>query len=156
MKFIIEQVALCPADSERARALLGALGLDAWAEDTVRATGLVRGKLSSNVAELAFNYQASADNKPLELEVLKYTHGDNWMQHRPPSVSHLGMHCTAEELVEWRERFSQLGVNVVQDVATTSHTNPAILGKRRYNYVIFDTREILGVDLKFIVRWSNS
>ena len=41
---------------------------------------------------------------------------------------------------------------MAQEVFTESHTNPVIAGKRSYNYVIFDTREILGVDLKFIVR----
>jgi hypothetical protein len=35
---------------------------------------------------------------------------------------------------------------------TISHTNPVIAGKRWYTYVIFDTRSILGIDLKFIVR----
>jgi hypothetical protein len=37
-----------------------------------------------------------------------------------------------------------------------SHTNPVISGKRWYNYVIFDTKEILGVDLKFIVRKEHA
>ena len=44
------------------------------------------------------------------------------------------------------------GIKVAQEVFTKSHTNPVIAGKRKYNYVIFDTKEILGVDLKFIVR----
>ncbi|WP_211257045.1 hypothetical protein, partial [Xanthomonas pisi] len=70
-------------------------------------------------------------------------------------VSHLGMHVTAAELAEWRQFFNEEGIQVAQEVVTDSHTNPNIAGKRRYNYVIFDTREIIGVDLKFIVRLNQ-
>jgi hypothetical protein len=45
---------------------------------------------------------------------------------------------------------------VAQEVLTQSHTNPVISGKRWYNYVIFDTKDILGVDLKFIVRKEHA
>lgn len=62
------------------------------------------------------------------------------------------MHCTHDELVEWSQKFAALGIASVQDVFTTSHTNPVIAGQRWYRYVIFNTRPILGVDLKFIVR----
>ncbi len=69
------------------------------------------------------------------------------------AISHLGMHCTAEELLEWRNFFSERGIRVSQEVETQSHTNDAVnkLG-RHYQYVIFDTNEIIGADLKFIVR----
>ena len=73
-------------------------------------------------------------------------------QSRINSISHLGMHCTADELLNWRDFFDERGIKVAQEVFTKSHTNPVIAGKRKYNYVIFDTKEILGVDLKFIVR----
>jgi hypothetical protein len=68
------------------------------------------------------------------------------------SVSHLGMHCSAEELLKWRQFFADRSIAVAQEVMTQSHSNPAIAGQRWYNYVIFDTKDILGVDLKFIVR----
>ena len=68
------------------------------------------------------------------------------------TVSHLGMHCSADDLIEWRVFFQSRGIDVAQEVMTESHTNPVIAGKRSYNYVIFDTKDILGVDLKFIVR----
>ena len=53
--------------------------------------------------------------------------------------------------------FGQRGTNEANlsfnyDIFSESHTNPVIAGKRSYNYVIFDTKDILGVDLKFIVR----
>ena len=85
---------------------------------------------------------------------MHYTQGNNWMNDmfRRNSVSHLGMHCTAKELTQWREFFASRDIPVAQEVMTQSHTNPVISGKRNYNYVIFDTKEILGVGLKFIVR----
>lgn len=154
MKFFIEQIALCPPNPEQAVALLAKLGLDEWVFDHVSAGGRVHGQVGGNEADLRFNYQNTREgNKPLELEVLHYTQGPNWMAGRPPMVSHLGMHCTADELDAFRRKFSDLGIGVAQEVFTHSHTNPFLLETgRKYQYVIFDTRDILGVDLKFIVR----
>jgi hypothetical protein len=125
--------------------------------DNVHARGEVFGVEGDNKALLQFNYQAGNGSdaeagKPLELEVLHYTEGRNWMQEAPNTVSHLGMHCSAEELATFRAYFESKGIDVAQEVITQSHTNPHIANSRRYNYVIFDTRAILGVDLKFIVR----
>lgn len=151
MKFKIEQIAICPKDPAAAKELLTAIGAAEWFEDHVIASGAVFGSAGRNEADLSFNYQLFEGN---EFEVLNYTEGENWMQHgtRPGSVSHLGMHCSAEELIQWREFFAGRGIKVAQEVFTESHTNPHIAGKRSYNYVIFDTKDILGVDLKFIVR----
>lgn len=165
MNFRIEQVALCPRDPVAAIALLTAMGLGEWSRDNVVASGLVNRRYPrTNEADLAFNYQAMEHEvdgvshglrtvKGGELEVLHYTHGDNWMDgHRANSVSHLGMHCSDKELEEWRMFFAERKIHPIQEVDTSSHTNPAIAGKRWYHYCIFDTRDILGVDIKFIVR----
>jgi hypothetical protein len=151
MKFSIEQIAICPRDPVAAKELLTAIGAAQWAEDHVTAEGHVYGRTGGNEADLAFNYDIFSGK---EFEVLSYTAGDNWMAHpeRHNSVSHLGMHCTAEELIQWREFFAARKISVAQEVFTKEHTNPVIAGKRWYNYVIFDTKAILGVDLKFIVR----
>lgn len=151
MKFKIEQVAICPKNTAEAMKLLMDLGLNEWVYDHVTATGNVYGQAGGNEADQAFNYTA-IDGK--EFEVLHYTTGPNWMEDltRVNSVSHLGMHCTAEELVQWRKFFEDGNIPIAQEVMTQKHTNPYIAGKRWYNYVIFDTRELLGVDLKFIVR----
>jgi hypothetical protein len=151
MKFIIEQIALCPRDPAAAIELLTAIGLGEWARDHVIAAGLVYGKGGGNEADLAFNYQATSD-KSLELEVLHYTTGPNWMERHGPSASHLAMHVTQDELVRWSALFEARGIEASQIVRTSSHTNPVISGKREYIYAIFDTRSILGIDLKFIVR----
>ena len=156
MKFMIEQIAICPKDPVRAKQLLADLGADEWAEDHVCATGKVFGKEGGNEADLSFNYDIFSGR---EFEVLDYTAGDNWMDSMfrgRNNVSHLGMHCSAEELVQWRAFFAERNIDVAQEVLTDSHTNPVISGKRWYNYVIFDTKDILGVDLKFIVRKDHA
>lgn len=152
MKFIIEQVALCVADPAAAKALLAKIGAasEGWAEDHVMATGRVNGVGGTNEADLSFEYDMLKGAN--ELEVLKYTDGPNWMQGLPNSVSHFGAHCTATELLLWKDFFQKEGIPIVQEVRTVSHTNDRIKFSRRYNYIIFGTRPILGVDLKFIVR----
>lgn len=156
-KFKIEQIAICPADPEKAIKLLTEMGAGEWARDIVVATGDVHptsdfSNPKTNVANLAFDYELGAVGKPVEFEVLHYAAGQNWMAAHDPSVSHLGMHCTTVELSEWKRFFSARGIKIAQEVKTQSHSNPVIAGKRWYHYCIFDTREILGVDIKFIVR----
>jgi len=161
--FRIDQIALYPILTEPAIDLLRELGLTDWVQDTVQASGWVGDRPATNVAQLQFNYQAgngSEGGKPLELEVLEYVEGNNWMDEaieagqcsEVGAVSHLGMHVTESELVEFEEILGRYGIDKAQQVMTHSHTNPAIKDTRRYRYVIFGTREIIGVDLKFIVR----
>lgn len=152
MQFKIEQIAICPADADGAKRLLADMGVGEWILDHVKADGNVFGESGSNEADLHFNYDVFQGK---EFEVLDYTVGPNWMDHEKRGrnlVSHLGMHCDAEELLAWRDFFAERNIGVAQEVLTKSHQNPAIAGKRWYEYVIFDTKPILGVDLKFIVR----
>ena len=152
MKFKIEQIAICPKDPVAARELLEAMGAVEWAEDTVGAFGSVYDQaFGENIAHLSFNYDIIAGN---EFELLNYVDGPNWMEEvsRVNSVSHLGMHCEEPELERWRAFFQARGIRTAQEVNTTRHSNPVIDGKRKYHYCIFDTKAILGVDLKFIVR----
>lgn len=156
LKFKVEQIALYPKSPVLAQKFLAAVGLTEWVHDHVVANGYVHGNFGQNQADLAFNYEATAD-KPLELEVLHYTQGPNWMAANPKrgaTVSHLGMHVTAQELLAWTALMKEQGVSIAQTVFTESHTNAHIAHTRRYNYVIFDTFEIIGVDLKFIVRYN--
>ena len=149
-RFVIEQVALAPKDPQAAKKLLRDMGAQEWAEDHVCAHGEVFGEYTANQADLSFNYDIIAGK---ELEVLHYTKGKNWLNERNVNtVSHLGMHCSCEDLSYWKGFFRQRGIKIAQEVDTISHTNPVIKGKRQYSYVIFDTKSILGVDVKFIVR----
>ena len=151
MKFTIEQIAICPKNPIAAKKLLSEIGAVDWSEDHVVASGKVFSHEGTNEADLSFNYEIFSGK---EFEVLNYTSGRNWVDDSVGRnvVSHLGMHCSGDDLLKWREFFKERQINVAQEVFTESHTNPVIAGKRSYNYVIFDTREILGVDLKFIVR----
>lgn len=153
LKFKIEQLALYPADPAAAKKLLTEMGAGEWAEDHVVAKGAVYGEPGTNEADLSFDYELFKGN---ELEVLHYTDGPHWMSDKVGSVSHIGMHCSEEELQQWREFFAERNIGIAQEVFTQSHTNPHIAGKRWYNYVIFSTRDILGVDVKFIVRKPNA
>jgi hypothetical protein len=157
LNFKIEQIAIAPPDPAAAQELLSAMGAVEWAKDHVTASGEVFGVAGSNQADLAFNYDMFTPKR--EFEILHYTEGPNWLMHGnrwfSGSVSHLGMHCSPEELIEWRRFFAGRGIPVAQEVFTERHTNPVIDGNRWYNYVIFDTKAILGVDLKFIVRLSQ-
>ena len=151
MKFKIEQVALNPADPKRAIQLLKEMGAEDWARDHVCAKGSVFFRQDEeNEANLSFNYDMLTEAN--ELEVLEYTKGENWMAYHGNRVSHLGMHCSEEELDKWKVFFRERDICIAQEVKTHSHTNPVIKGKRLYHYVIFDTFPILGVDIKFIVR----
>lgn len=150
MKFTIEQIAIYPPDHEKAIELLTSMGAEEWSHDVVVADGSVRGeKDETNVAILSFNYDLGGAK---EFEVLNYKAGDHWMRNVDYSVSHLGMHCDSGELHQWKVFFQRHNIKIAQEVNTISHTNPVIAGKRLYHYCIFDTRGILGVDIKFIVR----
>lgn len=150
MNFFIEQIAIAPKDPQAAKKLLSEMGAVDWAEDQVVANGKVFGEESSNIANLSFNYDIA---NSYEFEVLDYVEGDNWVSDgREGTVCHLGMHCSADQLRQWCEFFAARGIAVAQEVFTQTHTNPTIRNERRYNYVIFDTKDILGVDIKFIVR----
>lgn len=169
-QFKIEQIALYPENSVRARAFLAKLGMSEWFHDDVVARGSVfTEKDCENTAHLAFNYQAGNGSdadaaKPLELEILDYREGENWMDVMtdsgevgwPGAVSHLGMHVTEEQLIEFDQVMRDESIEIAQSVVTQSHTNLAIKDSRRYKYVIYDTRFLIGVDLKFIVRLPYS
>lgn len=155
LKFSIEQIALAPKDPAKARQLLNEMGFHAeeWIKDTVHASGVVFGSNAENRAELNFFEGMSVH----ELEILDYQSGTNWIDETTGGarniVSHLGMHCSDEdELNSWKVFFAERGISIAQEVETLHHTNPAIAGKRQYHYVVFNTREILGTDIKIILR----
>jgi hypothetical protein len=153
----LEQVAFVTREEAGARALVemfGLLGATEWVEDEVTAIGTVRGTPHcTNTAHLRFNYQLI---KGIELEVLTYTAGRNWHESRWVNMdtvvafSHIGVHV--EDIVAVTNQMIDLGLTVAQQVTTSKHTNPAIAGKRTYKYVVFDSRGMLGFDLKLIQR----
>lgn len=164
--FRIEQVAIAPKNPKAAIELLSEMGIinpEGWIYDVASGRGAIAHWDESEpsgpiydfkeiVGSLAFNYDLLAGK---EFEVLEYGESqDNWLLHNGGlnSVSHFGMHCEEEELDYWIEFFKIRNIPIAQRVRTESHTNLSIQGKREYEYVIFDTREIIGVDIKLIVR----
>lgn len=153
----IEQLAIACKNPEK---VIGALstvfGAGQWSEDTVVARGKVHGFPTENQASLNFNYQIG----PFEFELLNYEHGNNWHTYvcneegnkAENFLSHLGVHIDDPADFEHTYKVLQEQFNIAQEVVTQSHTNEAIKDLRRYRYVIFDSRKILGFDLKIIQR----
>jgi hypothetical protein len=152
LSFKIEQLALKlnPFCHDLALQFLADCGITDWVEDTVHARGFVAGSAAFNVAKLRFNYDAFAGK---ELEVLQYEAGNNWLAGFDAAiVSHIGMHCGEHDLPHWFALMAKYNIEVIQEVFTEAHTNEAIKDSRRYHYVIFNTRGLIGTDMKFIVR----
>ena len=153
----IEQIAIATDDYMEVLNNFIALGLYSWKQDEVVATGKVFGEEGTNRAVLNFNYDLG-----VELEVLEYKEGANWHQKRIkegakfPFLSHIGYHVTAEELEVIRKKLANIGIEVAQEVFTDSHTNAYLLKKKRkFQYVVFDSKDRFGFDLKLIVRREN-
>lgn len=171
----IDQIAISTTNAEDLLESLRLLGLKEWTFDEVVAEGTVRGVEGKNTAMLAFNYQMN-----IEFEVLQYTKGASWhdevrglrlendiwkAKETGNILSHIGYHLhdnketgqTGEEkLQEIKEKMLKAGYKVAQEVWTLSHTNEYLLQqKRKYHYIIFDSRKELGFDIKLIVRREN-
>ncbi len=153
MNFLIEQIAICPKDPKAAIELLTAMGAVDWLHDHVHATGKVNGISGSNEADSSFNDNLTSSSRHpstrlLELEVLNYTKGPNWMAdpERANSISHLGMYVSENALVKWRAFFSNRDIKIAQEVQTTNHTRSTGF----YFNIVFDTKAILGFDIKLM------
>ena len=166
----IDQVAIATMDSNDLVNKLKFLGLDDWISDIVVAEGTVRGIKDQNTAILNFNYQMG-----IEFEVLQYTSGQSWHDELRKYegcanfLSHIGYHLKDKvdeygatllaeaQLQEIKRKFLAAGYKVAQEVLTLSHTNQYLIDqKRKYHYIIFDTRDELGFDVKLIVRRENA
>lgn len=155
----IDQIALYASDPGLARDMLGIMfGMTEWVTDIALARGTVFGvEVLRMAGELSFNYQAG-----LEVEVLHYITPLHWHSARakakgelfpPPGlfVSHIGTHV--DDMAVARLPYEKAGWRVAQEVRTFSHTNPYLLERgRTYHYVVWDSRDIIGYDLKLIQR----
>ncbi len=70
-------------------------------------------------------------------------------------ISHIGIHCSEEEAMQWRLLFLSRGINAVHEDTSYSHTNPVIAGKRTYHNIIFGSREAIGFDFKACIRINS-
>lgn len=174
-KIKIDQVAIATLDSEKLVNTFKKMGLTDWIHDEVVAIGDVRDDVNcTNSAKLNFNYQMG-----IEFEILEYIGGKSWhdevrkLEGGANFLSHIGFHIhdqkeviagageitiPAEDILqELKEKIIKAGYKIVQEVWTDSHTNQYLIDqKRKYHYVIFDTREELGFDIKLIVRRQDA
>jgi hypothetical protein len=103
-----------------------------------------------NTAELQFNYSLG-----IELEILRYVHGQNWHLHNPlhrysvPFISHVGIHLDDGEEFPAMEHGK-----LVQETWTISHTSEYLTtgagAGRKYHYRIFELSP--GSYIKYIRR----
>jgi hypothetical protein len=151
--FGIEQIALVNPPGLGLMSVLKILGATHWSEDHVTTRARVwGGPVVEQRAHLAFNYQLIPGK---ELELIKYESGSNWLDKAQvgAGLSHMGLHVeNIEEATAKLEDSAHAEVAIAQDAVTIAHTNPAIKDSRRYRYRIFNTRQWLGFDLKFIQR----
>lgn len=146
-------------DFDQAVAPYEQLGFSNWIQDDAVLHGHFRGPsgdwIASRVeAEMLFNYDAM----PMELEFLKYRSGT----HR-----HLGRMGDPVPFISHKSAYVDDVVRSIKDLmpifgmpfhkfVTRQHTNPGVVGKKRFIEAIFDTRRSLGYDLKLIqkVAWD--
>jgi len=165
----IEQVAIyTPNIDQTIEEYRRRLGLKDWKLDMVMAEGRVLNPSEAitapdeqqytkgvNVAKLAFNYEQG-----FEFELIQYVAGPNWHEAagrigngwcREPFASHMSYHI--EDMAGEMTRYINAGFRVAQEVRTVSHTSEHLLSiGRKYHYVIFDSRRVLGYDIKLIKR----
>jgi len=148
------QVAIYHHNPEQAILWWSNLGFGNWHRDHAILQGLEDGLESQKSATMVFNY----DIMPLELEYVSY-HGPR-NQHDPrdgsqPFISHLS---TIVDDVDQKayELTITLGRAPYHRFVTGKHTNPNVVGKKRFREAIFDTASLFGFDIKLIQRvpWS--
>lgn len=141
-------------------------GFHRWMEDKAVLHGYYRtpgsdptGKLSwipSEVhAHMLFNY----DSMPMELEFLKYNSGVHRhmgrMSERLPFISHFSTYV--DDVIEGICAMQSAGFGMpFHRFVTREHTNPHVVGEKRFIEAIFATQPTLGYDLKLIqkVAWD--
>lgn len=153
--FKLDQVAFYAADLPRlTQRLSNQFGLTEWVHDFAIGDGFVFGvPVMDIVGELWFNYQTG-----LEVELLRYHSPMNWHAVRDPRTpvmrpffSHIGTHV--EDMAVARLPYEAAGWKVAQELWTKSHTNQYLKDRgRTYHYVVWDSRDIIGFDVKLIQR----
>lgn len=148
----IDQVAFYTEDLARTREEFGRLfGMTDWIQDIAIGHGTVFDvPISHQVGELWFNYQNG-----FEVELLHYHTPVHWHAvrggQRSPRLSHLGIHV--QDMALARLPYEKAGWKVAQELWTDSHTNPYLRERgRTYHYVVWDSRDFVGFDLKLIQR----
>lgn len=139
------------------------LGHGEWIMDQASLNGVIinpatgRPQHSYVLARMAFNYTIM----PMELEFLTYKSGVNRHsltgndQRNRPFISHMSTY-TDDVLGQIETLRDNQNMMPYHRFVTEGHTNPAVVGKKRFIEAIYDTTYILGYDIKFIqkVPWE--
>lgn len=125
-------------------------GFGDWHFDQALLVGQDRGVQVSKKATMAFNY----DIMPLELEYVSYHGPRNSVDERSGSVPFLSHLSTIVEDVddEMGRIEKETGLRPYHQFVTEGHTNPKVKFKKRFKEAIYDTRFVLGFDIKLIQR----
>jgi hypothetical protein len=140
------------------------LGHGDWIIDNATLNGVIidlwgdgRAHHSKVEARMAFNYTIM----PMELEFLHYKSGMNRHQlygrnfEAVPFISHMSTYV--DDVIGQVETLrDNQGMMPYHRFITQDHTNPAVVGKKRFIEAIYDTVDLLGYDIKFIqkVAWD--
>lgn len=149
------QVAMfCPDGADAAKAHWERLGYNNWIEDNAELKGLLHGEPVVTKARMLFNY----DIMPMELEFLEYYGPSRWESVQQnegltPFVSHMSVYVD-DVIQETRILKDALGFGPFHRFITQNHTNPGVVGKKRFIESIFDTHNLLGYDTKLIQKVS--
>jgi hypothetical protein len=145
------QVAIYHKDPELAVEFWSDAGYNDWHADTAVLVGTEFGEESKKTARMYFNY----DIMPLELEYVRYgSHSRNSQDLRngePPFLSHYSTYVEDVEYEVDRIQF-QLSMEPYHRFVTQDHTNPGVVGVKRFKEAIYPTTRFLGHDVKLIQR----
>lgn len=152
-KLKFHQVAIYTHESiiEDALEFWNVSGYQDWHHDTATLNGSENGNPSLKDAEMFFNY----DILPLELEYVTYH--NLYRNHRddrsgiPPFLSHFSTYVEDIEAEVARIGW-ETGHRPYHRFVTQDHTNPNVIGKKRFMEAIYNTRRWLGYDVKMIQR----
>lgn len=153
----MHQVAIFTDHAQAAVDKWKSFGHTEWAEDKAVLVGKLDGIEGTifTYAHMWFNY----DIMPMELEFLEYTghnrHAAEGRDGAQPFISHMSTYVDNVfiEAMKMQIHFNMLPYH---RFVTTNHQNPHVLGKKRFIECIYDTRELLGYDIKLInkVPWD--
>jgi hypothetical protein len=124
---------------------------NSWTYDVCVQTGLAPGLFIQ--VSLAYNYDILPG---MELELVHFS--KRWKQlkfENGIALSHMAYHVHDVEAEV--EAMSSAGHDAVYKFVTRSHTNPQVVGQKRFKEAIFDTSGLFGFDIKAIQRipWDS-
>jgi hypothetical protein len=151
---------------EEAKRIYNLLGFHNWMEDRAILRGHYRDPRSDGrraevwqASEVPAWMQFNYDAMPMELEFLKYGNGLHRhlgrVHDKKPFISHMSTYV--DDVIEGIERMRAAGFNLpYHRFVTQAHTNPHVVGKKRFIETIFATDHLIGYDLKLIqkVPWD--